>query len=108
MAFGRKEYGSSQTASCIFCGAAAYSKNTQGFLVCSTHKTIQVGSCKCICGQWLDERDGKYGRFFSCVRCGAMNLRRVKEMNPDAFKVTLLSAPPVAKEQSYKLSIYQS
>ncbi len=81
----RKQYGASQTPTCVFCGSSAYAKNTQGFVACADHKHAQVGACKCSCGEWLNELDGKYGKFFACPQCGTLNISKVKSLNPKSF-----------------------
>lgn len=50
--------------------------------VCLAHKKEFLNDMKCICGEELDIRTGKYGVFFTCIRCGNMNLRKVLEINP--------------------------
>jgi hypothetical protein len=77
-----KKYGESKVENCPFCGKSAVTKNDQGLPVCSTHKLTKLGELKCICGEYLDMRIGKWGVYFICTRCGNINLKKALEMNP--------------------------
>lgn len=81
--FGGKRYGESRVAACPFCGAHAYAKNEQGIPVCADHKDSSLADMKCSCGSWLDLREGKWGPFFLCEKCGPVNLNKALEMNAD-------------------------
>ncbi|MBS3148994.1 hypothetical protein J4219_09035 [Candidatus Woesearchaeota archaeon] len=76
-----KRYGQSQIARCPFCDSVATASNKQRFPVCSKHKDSEVGSIKCSCGSWLDMKQGPYGTFFLCFKCGPMNLNKILAMN---------------------------
>ena len=66
---------------CPFCGVEATTANSQGVPVCSKHKGKTLDNLKCVCGEYLDVKNGKYGVYFSCMNCGNMNLRKVLEIN---------------------------
>jgi len=36
---------------------------------------------KCVCGEWLDIKKGKFGPYFSCMNCGNISWRKGIEMN---------------------------
>ena len=76
-----KKYGQSKTDSCPFCQKLATAKNKQGVPVCLAHKDEEIGELRCLCGEYLDMLEGKYGIFFKCIKCGNMNLRKVMEFN---------------------------
>ncbi len=76
-----KRYGESKTNKCPFCEKDAFSQNKQKIPTCKDHKDTQLQEVKCVCGSWLDMKEGKYGVFFTCINCGALNLRKVLEMN---------------------------
>lgn len=77
----RKRYGESQVNSCPFCEAIAIAKNKQGIPVCEKHKSAVLNDFKCICGEYLDIMQGKYGMFFNCMRCGPVSFRKALEVN---------------------------
>lgn len=76
----RKIYGQSQELNCPFCGGRATAKNSQGLPVCHRHTKSEL-NLKCVCGEWLDVREGKYGTFFTCLRCGPVSYKRGLEVN---------------------------
>lgn len=76
-----KRYGQSKTNKCPFCNRDAFFQNNQKIPTCKEHKNNTLDNLKCVCGSWLDIREGKYGVFFSCINCGALNLRKVVEIN---------------------------
>ena len=55
--------------------------NRQKVPACSAHKEELLDDLKCICGSALEMLHGKFGVFFSCIKCGNMNLRKVLEFN---------------------------
>ncbi|MFH1072981.1 MAG: hypothetical protein V1743_06140, partial [Nanoarchaeota archaeon] len=65
----------------------ALTENLQGIPVCLDHKNRKTGELKCVCGDYVDIKKGKYGTFFLCMRCGPMNLRKIKECNNVAANV---------------------
>ncbi len=75
-----KKYGQSQTIACPFCGDAATSKNSQGLPVCRHHTKDEM-NLKCVCGDYLDIKEGKYGAYFSCFHCGNISWSKAMEMN---------------------------
>lgn len=96
-----KRYGESKIASCPFCGRQAYAKNKEGIPVCSDHKDASFGIMKCICGSTLDMREGKWGPFFICDKCGIVNMKKAMEMNPK-FASSASAAPLPYKVQGKK------
>ena len=41
---------------------------------------------KCICGEWLDIKNGKYGPYFFCMQCGNISFSKAIEVNPQVMK----------------------
>jgi len=76
-----KRYGESKIAKCPFCDKQSVTTNSQGFPVCVKHKDAVMNDLKCVCGSTLEVKTGKYGIFFTCITCGAMNARKVMELN---------------------------
>ena len=76
-----KKYGHGKIDRCPFCQKQATAMNLQNIPVCNLHKNESIDDVKCACGTALDMMHGKYGVFFSCVKCGNMNLRKVLELN---------------------------
>ena len=76
-----KRYGESKTNKCPFCERDAFFQNSQKIPTCKDHKNKTLDNLKCMCGSWLDMREGKYGVFFTCINCGALNIKKVLEMN---------------------------
>lgn len=81
-----KKYGQSKIFNCPFCGKQAITKSHQGLPVCIAHKEASLQNLKCLCGDYLDLKDGKYGPYFSCMKCGNMNFKKALEINPDREK----------------------
>jgi predicted RNA-binding Zn-ribbon protein involved in translation (DUF1610 family) len=88
-----KRYGETIIAKCPFCGRQALTKNIQRIPVCIEHKNEKLNEIKCACGEWLDIREGKFGVFFNCIKCGNINMSRAVEMNQSSFKPNKTSAP---------------
>lgn len=82
----RKVYGQSRVDSCPFCGKQAVTENPEGVPVCIDHKGESMPAMKCICGEWLDLRKGKFGAYFSCMRCGNVSFSKAMEANPNFGK----------------------
>lgn len=78
---GKKVYGSYREDACPFCGKQGTSKNKQGVPTCPQHKE-QYLDLKCLCGEWLDILEGKYGPYGKCIKCGNINFKRALENNP--------------------------
>lgn len=76
-----KKYGQSKIDRCPFCKKQATVMNKQNVPVCVSHKYEVLDDLKCACGSMLDIMHGKFGTFFSCMKCGNMNLRKVLELN---------------------------
>jgi len=77
-----KKYGQSRIDKCPFCQKQATAISRQKIPVCAAHKEEMLDDLKCICGSSLEMLHGKFGVFFSCIKCGNMNLRKVLEFNP--------------------------
>lgn len=77
----KKVYGQSRDNICPFCGDIATTSNNQKVPVCLAHKTEELLDLKCICGDWLDLKQGKYGPFFVCMKCGNVNFAKGLELN---------------------------
>ena len=75
------KYGKSKVDNCPFCQKQAITLNSQKVPVCLTHKEESLDGFKCACGSTLELLNGKFGVFFSCIKCGNMNLRKVLEIN---------------------------
>ena len=76
-----KQYGASKLAVCPFCKRQATTSNEQGIPTCIKHKEDKFPEMKCICGSWLELRQGKYGPFFTCMSCGIINMKKAMEIN---------------------------
>ena len=77
-----KRYGEYRREECPFCGKQSITKNPQGVPVCLKHKERLLDGLKCVCGEWLDLRQGKWGPYFFCNKCGNINFKRALELNP--------------------------
>lgn len=77
-----KRYGESRRDCCPFCGKQATTANPESVPVCIDHKKSKLGELKCICGNYLELRKGKFGVFYSCISCGAVSLSKALEVNP--------------------------
>lgn len=71
-----KQYGESQKNNCPFCGKLAVTENHQGVPVCLDHKKQALNDVKCICGEYLDVRKGKFGPYFNCINCGNVSFNK--------------------------------
>ncbi|HLD39938.1 MAG TPA: hypothetical protein VJB13_02250 [Candidatus Nanoarchaeia archaeon] len=79
----KKSYGEYQVAHCPFCQKIATFKNEQGLNVCKAHLQQKMEEIRCTCGSWLENRSGKFGPYFHCVKCGNINYNKglaMKEM----------------------------
>lgn len=76
-----RKYGQSKADACPFCQKHATAMNSQKVPVCMSHKEEKLDDLKCVCGLSLEMLHGKFGVFFSCIKCGSMNLRKVLEFN---------------------------
>ena len=78
--FNKKVYGQSQTNSCAFCSKIATTKNSQELPACVEHiKNIQE-SKKCVCGEFLDIKQSKWGAFYLCKNCGPISPKKANDM----------------------------
>ena len=82
-----KKYGQSRIDKCPFCQKHATAINSQKIPVCPSHKNEMLDNLKCVCGSPLETLHGKFGVFFSCMRCGNMNMKKVLEFNEIKPKV---------------------
>jgi hypothetical protein len=76
-----KRYGQSKVNNCPFCDRQATTQNKQGVPVCIKHKSEYL-DLKCLCGEWLDIRSGKWGPYGVCIRCGNISWSKAMEANP--------------------------
>jgi|GEM_PF-698854 len=81
-----KIYGQSSTAQCPFCGATAYSKTEQNVPCCAKHVRCVMPELKCACGSWLDQRESKFGVFYTCINCGAVSFNKMLAVNGDKLR----------------------
>ncbi|MFP4424031.1 MAG: hypothetical protein ACLFP2_02245 [Candidatus Woesearchaeota archaeon] len=88
-----KRYGESKVDKCPFCSERAIAMNKQGIPVCRKHTDRELGLMRCICGEILDLKHGKYGPFFTCMSCGPINMRKALEINSSdvGYKVKINS-----------------
>lgn len=75
-----KRYGQSKVESCPFCSKQAIAQNSQGISTCMDHKRQELQDVKCMCGNWLELKKGKFGSYFYCIKCGNVNFNRALEM----------------------------
>ena len=81
-----KRYGQSRIDNCPFCGKQGVAKNPQGVPVCQDHQDSNLDNLKCVCGEYLDIAEGKWGPYFRCMNCGNINFKKGMEMNPQIKK----------------------
>lgn len=96
-----KRYGQSSVDTCPFCATQAYSKNRQGVPVCRNHVGTDLPDLKCICGGWLDQRESKFGVFYTCMRCGPVSFRKMMEVNGDRIRAAVQKKVPVAEHKQH-------
>jgi hypothetical protein len=84
-----KRYGQSSVSSCPFCGGQAFAKNEQGVPCCTKHKHLKMPDVKCICGRWLDQRESKFGVFYTCMECGTVSFSKMMSVNADKIREAL-------------------
>ena len=97
-----KKYGQSKIDKCPFCQKQATAMNSQKIPVCQSHKDETLENLKCICGSPLETLHGKFGVFFSCMKCGNINLKKALEFNAVKPKVQNEIFSQRAKSQSSK------
>jgi len=76
-----KKYGQSKVDKCPFCQKHATAINSQKVPVCQLHKNEALGNLRCACGSLLETLHGKFGVFFSCLKCGNISLKKALELN---------------------------
>ena len=76
-----KRYGQSHVDKCPFCGKTAVTQSSEKVPVCLAHKDSTLPAMKCVCGEYLDLRSGKFGPYFSCMRCGNVSWSKAMEIN---------------------------
>lgn len=74
-------YGSTDISRCPLCGKSALAKTKAGISVCKEHTTFEFPELKCTCKEAMQLKEGRYGPFCICSRCGIMNLRKALEVN---------------------------
>jgi len=82
-----KKYGQSQIAKCPFCGMMSTTVNAQKIPTCVKHKESSLDNLKCACGGYLDLKHGKFGPFFTCFKCGIVNMRKALDVNSGQYNV---------------------
>ena len=92
----RKQYGSYQLKNCVFCGRVATQLNKEGVYVCYRHLKDKIVEQKCVCGNVLELRKGKYGTYFNCVSCGNLSFDKGltvkdKEKKREPIEITISS-----------------
>ena len=48
--------------------------------VCEKHCQETLGEYLCVCKSPLELKQGKFGPYFNCLKCGNQNFKRVLEM----------------------------
>ncbi len=76
-----KQYGKSKIDNCPFCEEQAITMNKQKIPVCIQHSESKLGDMKCVCGEYLELKTGRYGIYFNCLRCGNINKKKIFEIN---------------------------
>ena len=82
----KKVYGAYKVLVCPFCGSTASVKNPQGVPTCTKHSKMLLEDMKCLCGAYLDIKEGKFGPFFTCENCGIIRFSRGLEINDYPLK----------------------
>jgi endogenous inhibitor of DNA gyrase (YacG/DUF329 family) len=102
-----KRYGQSRINNCPFCGKIAVAKNKQSIPVCLAHKDDMLNDLKCVCGEYLDVLEGKWGPYFRCMNCGNINFKKALDMNQDIKSKTNSSKSQYeSKDESGKINKY--
>ncbi len=86
-----KKYGESKKQDCPFCNKPPTTQNAQGVPTCQAHRTQTMQDRKCMCGSWLELKQGKWGPYFNCIKCG--NLSFAKGMSRAVSVPSENSAP---------------
>jgi len=93
-----KRYGDYKVERCPFCRKQATGQNKEGVPVCHEHKNSTLPELKCFCGSYLEMRKGKFGVFFSCIKCGNINKSKAFEIN-DIGAMQSVSAKTSPKQE---------
>lgn len=99
-----KRYGQSSVSQCPFCGGQAFAKNDQGIPCCTKHKTLKMPDVKCICGGWLDQRESKFGVFYTCMKCGPISFSKMIGTNGDRIRDVLTKSEAPKPHVNYMQS----
>ncbi|MBI2151165.1 hypothetical protein HYU21_00360 [Candidatus Woesearchaeota archaeon] len=78
--FAKKSYGQYKEVHCTFCEKMATQYTENQLPVCRLHLKGKLDEFKCLCGSWLEQRSGKYGPYFNCIKCGIVNYKKGLEM----------------------------
>ncbi len=92
-----KRWGEYQVKYCAFCGRMATQKNVTGVEVCYQHIKSVFEDITCTCGSWLEQRAGKFGAYFNCLKCGNVSFAKAMEMKA----ITKKAAPASYAGTSY-------
>ncbi len=76
----KKYFGGGQVNPCFICGQRATTTNKQEVPTCPKHKDQEM-NFKCACGDYLDPKQGKYGPYFVCFKCGNISYKKGLEIN---------------------------
>ena len=85
----RKVYGQSKSDVCVFCKKTATVENEQGLPTCKDHKHQSMEDKRCVCGEYMDVKKGKWGAFYLCPNCGPKSISKVEETETEqgSFKL---------------------
>ena len=100
-----KKYGESKVDKCPFCQRHATAVNSQKVPVCQSHRHEKLDNLKCICGMELEMLHGKFGTFFSCVKCGSISMKKAMEYNDVKPKMQAGNFSQNAKSQSREMTV---
>jgi hypothetical protein len=103
----KKTYGEYKEVPCPFCGKRATSKNAQDIEVCPQHTQSVLEEIRCLCGSWLEQRSGKFGPYFHCMKCGNINFAKGMEFK-DLQPKKNLSSPTTPLSSSSRSSTHSS
>ncbi|MCB9362024.1 hypothetical protein H6504_01185 [Candidatus Woesearchaeota archaeon] len=83
----RKVYGENKLDTCQFCDKTATVQNAQGVPTCITHTQKLLDDKKCVCGEWMPVKTGKWGAFFLCPTCGPTSIKKAESMDNKGYKL---------------------
>lgn len=96
-------YGQYKQDNCVFCSRMGTQKNEQGMVVCLHHRRQTLEEIKCVCGSWLEQRSGRFGPFFSCVKCGPIDFNRGLEIKKLSLEALAAKTTKLAKETAVSI-----